>query len=458
MKEDNATQKGAALPRNRLTVRHIQFIAIGGAIGAGLFLGSGEAVHRAGPILLAAYLICGGVIFLIGRALGELALHRPEAGSFIAYAEEYLGARVGFMTGWSYWLNWILVGIAEISAVGVFARFWVPDLPQWIPALAAVLLLYWINLRSVRMFGELEFWLSFVKVLTILSMIGAGIGVLVLHVGPAGATASLANLWRLGGWLPHGWIGLLAAIPTTLFAFGGIELIGMTAADTLDPERSLPRAINGVVFRILVFYVGSLTIIMAIVPWTELSAATSPYVLAFSRIGLPAASAIINVVVITAVLSSCNSGIYATGRALQRLAAAGHAPRFLEAQGRQSQPIRAISASAACMLVGVYLNYLIPGKIFGIAMSAVAVLLASIWSVIILCHLAYRRKVRAGQAPQVRFRMPGSPVTNWAVFLFLALVVAAMPFQTDSRLAFWAAGVWFAGLAIGYQFIKGRWV
>jgi len=441
---------------DRLSGRHIQFIAIGGAIGAGLFLGSGEAVQRAGPVLLVAYVVCGVIMFFIGRALGELALHRPEAGSFTVYADDYLGPWIGFLTGWSYWLNWILVGTAEVTAVGLFARFWFPDLPQWLPALFAVIALFLVNVSAVRIFGELEFWLAAGKVLTILTMIAAGSAVLIFHVGPGASHASLANLWTHGGFSPNGVKGFLAAIPITLFAFGGIEVIGMTAADADQPEKTIPRAINGVAVRILVFYIGSLLIIMSIVPWTQLNGATSPYVLAFSRIGLPAAAQIINLVVITAVLSACNSGLYATGRSLQGLATTGHAPAYFRPNSANGQPVRAICASAGFMLIGVLLNYLVPGKIFGWIMSAVAVLLVWIWLVIVMCHLAYRRRIKAGLEQPVSFRMPGAPVTNWIAGLFLVLIIASMTLDLPSRITLGIAGAWFALLSVAYLGVKRR--
>jgi L-asparagine transporter-like permease len=297
-------------PAHALSARHIQFIAIGGAVGAGLFVGSGVAINRAGPALLVGYGAAGAMIFLMARALGELALWRPVTGAFSTYAHELLGRRVGFITGWSYWLVWVLVGIAEISGTGVLMRHWFPELPQWIPALAAGALLYGINLRAVQSFGELEYWLSLVKVITIVALLLCGLSILVFGWGAASQNAHVSNLWRYGGFFPHGWQGVLDALPVGLFAFGGLEIIGLTAAETENPQKALPRAINGVALRILIFYIGSLAMIMMLYPWNALDSSRSPFVLVLERLGFAGAADVINFVVITALLSSCNSGIF----------------------------------------------------------------------------------------------------------------------------------------------------
>ena len=431
-----------------LANRHVQLIAIGGAIGAGLFLGSGVAISRAGPAILVGYAAAGTVIFLMARALGELALYRPVAGAFSTYAHELLGRRTGFITGWSYWLMWLLVGTAEVTATGVFMRLWFPSLPQWIPALLSVALLYTINMRAVRAYGELEYWLSLIKVITIVSLLLGGLAILVFGWGTASQTAHVSNLWRYGGFFPHGWQGVIDALPIGLFAFGGLEIIGLTAAETKDPEKTLPRAINGVAFRILTFYIGSLAMIMMLYPWNALDSSKSPFVLVLQRLGFSSAADVINFVVITALLSSCNSGIFAGSRMLQSLAEAGSAPKWLRPLNERQVPGRCVNTCAVVLLMGVALNYLIPDRVFGYLMACVSALLMWTWAVIMLCHLVYRRRVLKGEAQRVGFRLPLAPYTNYLVLLFIGVVGVLLAINSGSRLAYYSAGCWFAFLLV----------
>ncbi|MEP7247312.1 MAG: amino acid permease [Gammaproteobacteria bacterium] len=430
-----------------LTARHVQFIALGGAIGAGLFLGSGVAISRAGPALLVAYAAAGLIIFLMARALGELALFRPVPGGFSTCANELLGRRVGFITGWSYWLMWVLVGTAEITGIGVLMRHWFPHLPQWIPALAAVGLLI-VNMTAVKAYGELEYWLALVKVLMIGGMLICGLMILVFGFGAAGERAGASNLWAYGGFFPHGWQGVLGALPVALFAFGGLEIIGLTAAETATPEKTLPRAINGVAYRILIFYIGSLAMIMLLYPWNALDSSRSPFILVLERIGFPAAAGVINFVVITALLSSCNSGIFGSSRMLHALSSSASAPAWLQSLSARRVPGRCITACALMLLVGVELNYVMPDRIFGYLMAAVSALLLWTWAVIMLCHLAYRRRVARGEAAPVSFRLPGAPYTNWLVLTFIATEAVLLAMGNDTRLAYATTAGWIGILLI----------
>jgi L-asparagine transporter-like permease len=441
-------------PAHALSARHIQFIAIGGAVGAGLFVGSGVAISRAGPALLVGYGAAGAMIFLMARALGELALWRPVTGAFSTYAHELLGRRVGFITGWSYWLVWVLVGIAEISATGVLMRHWFPELPQWIPALAAGAFLYGINLRAVESFGELEYWLSLVKVITIVGLLLCGLSILVFGWGAASQNAHVSNLWRYGGFFPNGWHGVLDALPVGLFAFGGLEIIGLTAAETENPQKALPRAINGVALRILIFYIGSLAMIMMLYPWNALDSSRSPFVLVLERLGFAGAADVINFVVITALLSSCNSGIFASSRMLQSLAETGSAPRSLSQLDRRRVPARSVSVCGGVLLLGVVFNYVVPDQIFGYLMAAVAALLMWTWAVIMLCHLAYRRKVARGEAPAVGFRLPLSPYSNYVVLLFFGAVAVLLALNSESRAAYYTTACWFSILLVAEAFVS----
>lgn len=323
--------------------RHVQLIALGGAIGVGLFLGSGRAISQAGPGLIFAYAAAGVVIFFIMRALGELMLHRPVAGSFATYAEEYVSPFAGFATGWSYWFMWVVTGMAEITAVGIYTHYWLPEIPQWIPALVTLGVLYGVNLIAVKLFGELEFWFALIKILAIVGLLIAG--PLALVFGWGGETARVSNLWEHGGMFPTGVFGVVLALQMVMFAFQGVELLGVTAGEVEDPAKSLPKATNAVVWRILVFYIGALLVIMMLAPWTEFSAGESPFVMVFERMGLPAAALIINFVVITAAASSCNSGIFSTGRMLYTLSHFGQAPKAFGKVNRNHVPAAGITCS-----------------------------------------------------------------------------------------------------------------
>ncbi|MDI3257703.1 MAG: amino acid permease [Kyrpidia sp.] len=437
-----------------LKERHLQLIALGGAIGVGLFLGSARAIHLAGPALTLSYLAGGLVIFLIMRALGELALYKPVAGSFSTYAEEFVGPWAGFVTGWTYWFMWITTAMAEITAVGVYVRYWFPAVPQWVPALIALVLMYLVNLIAVGAYGEFEFWFAIIKVVTIVAMIVVGLSIILFGAGNNGAPVGFSNLWTHGGFFPTGIVGALLALQMVMFAYNGVELIGVTAGEARDPAKTLPAATNKVIWRILIFYVGALLIIMSLYPWNELDAKNSPFVLTFQRIGFPAAADAINFVVLTAALSSCNSGVFGTGRMLYSLAQHRQAPGFLQRLNGRRVPAAAVTASAAVMLVGVALNDVVPERVFTYVTSLGAEAAIWTWGMILVAHMGYRKRVAAGDVEGIAYRMPGSPVTNWIGLAFLAFVVILLLFDPDTRVALYVALGWFALLAIAYRFAR----
>ncbi|MBS0379854.1 MAG: amino acid permease [Proteobacteria bacterium] len=447
------SQAGSDLARN-LHNRHIQLIAIGGTIGVGLFLGSAKAIHNAGPGLLLAYAVGGIAIFFIMRALGELLTYRPVAGSFAAYAQEFCGPFAGFVTAWSYWFMWVVLAMTEVTAIGIYVRDWFPNVPQWLPALVALVVLYGANLVAVRVFGELEFWFALIKVATIVVFILTGLAVIFLHTGELGATASFSNLYTHGGFLPFGLVPVLLTLQIVMFAYSGVELIGVTAGEAADPETALPRATNGIVLRILIFYLGALLVIMALVPWDQLSPQISPFVFVFEKLRVPAAAAIMTIVVITAAASSCNSGIFSTGRMLWTLAQQGSAPRvFARLNGRQV-PAAGIHASAAVMLIAVALNYRVPKEVFTWLTSITLIGTLWTWGVIMVAHRNYRLAVAAGRARAVGFRMPGAPVANWAVLVFLLAVTVLLWGDDETRVALYVAPFWFGLLWLGYRFLR----
>ena len=436
--------------------RHVQMIAIGGTIGVGLFLGSATAIQKAGPALALSYAIGGLVMFLIMRALGELLLYRPVSGSFSTYAEEFVGPWAGFVTGWSYWFMWIVICMAEITAVGVYVHYWFPQIPQWVPALVTLGLLYSANLITVKLFGEIEFWFALIKVITIVAVISIGLTIILFKFGDLGKTASFSNLWTGGGFLPFGALGVLLSMQMVMFAYQGLELIGVSAGETENPEQVLPHAINSVVCWMLVLYIGSLLIIMSLVAWSQLRPDTSPFVLVFEKMGIPAGAEIINFVVITAAASSCNSGIFSTGRMLYSLAGVGQAPQAFGKVSSRNVPAAGITASATIMLIGVALNYVVPERVFVYVTSISLVGSLWTWALIVIAHLGYRKAVAVGETRQVAYRMPGSPYTNWFVVAFLVLVATLLGLDEGTRVALYVAPAWFIILSIGYQIAKTR--
>ncbi len=453
----NEEQAGESKDLERgLKERHVQLIAIGGAIGVGLFLGSARAISKGGPGLMLSYAVGGLVIFFIMRALGELLMHRPVAGSFATFAEEYVGPWAGFATGWSYWFMWVVTGMAEITAVGVYFHYWFPDLPQWIPALGALSVLYGVNMIAVGLFGELEFWFALIKVVAIVALLVIGLVVIIFGVGELGHTASFSNLWSHGGFFPTGVLGVVLTLQIVMFAYQGVELLGVTAGEAQNPEKTLPKATNSVVYRILVFYIGALLVIMSLVPWNQLHPGESPFVVVFQRIGLPAAAGIINFVVITAAASSCNSGVFSTGRMLYTLAQFGQAPRVFGKVNARHVPAAGITASVGVMLLGVVLNYFVPEQVFVYVTSVALIGSLWTWALIVIAHLGYRRAVAAGEAKAVPYRMPGSPYSNWFVVAFLVMVAGFLGIDEGTRVALYVAPVWFAILGIGYHLCQPR--
>ena len=436
--------------------RHVQLIAIGGAIGVGLFLGSATGISRAGPGLVVAYAVGGIAIFFIMRALGELLMYRPVAGSFASYAEEFVGPWAGFTTGWSYWFMWVVTGMAEITAVAVYVHYWFPDIPQWIPALVALGVLYAANLIAVHVFGEIEFWFALIKVATIVAMLVIGLVVILFGVGGLGETASFSNLVNHGGVFPTSMLGVVLVLQIVMFAYQGVELVGVTAGEAQDPERTLPHAINAVIWRILLFYIGALLVIMSLLPWTEFRPGVSPFVMVFERIGIPAAAGIINFVVITAAASSCNSGIFSTGRMLYTLAQFRQAPAAFGKVNARHVPANAITFSAALMLIGVGLNYVVPEEVFVWVTSVALVGSLWTWGMIVYAHLKYREAVAAGRITSRGFRMPGAPIANWAVIGFLVLIAIFLGIDPDTRVALYVAPIWFALLALGYRLVRAE--
>jgi aromatic amino acid transport protein AroP len=444
--EENQLHRG-------LKNRHIQLIALGGAIGTGLFLGVAETVRIAGPSVLLGYAIAGLVAFLIMRQLSEMMVDEPVAGSFGHFADKYAGRFAGFVSGWNYWVLYVLVSMAELSAVGIYVQYWWPEVPTWASALACFLLANGISLINVRAFGESEFWFSVIKVAAVIAMIVYGI--FLLASGGAGPQASVANLWQHGGFFAHGLKGLVMSMAIIMFSFGGLEVIGITAAEAADPSRTIPRATNQALWRILVFYVGALAVLLSLYPWNQIVPGASPFVLIFQALDAGVVAHVLNLVVLTAALSVYNSCVYSNSRMLYGLAVQGHAPKSLLKVNERGVPLASLGVSALATALCVGVNYALPGKALGILMGlAVSGLLIN-WTMISWTHLRFRAaKKSAGQATS--FPSPAYPLTNYLCLAFLAGIVAVMLATPELRVSVYLIPAWLIVLAVGYRVVEGR--
>ncbi len=444
-------QQGEALKRG-LKNRHIQLIALGGAVGTGLFLGSASVIESAGPAVILGYAIAGFIAFLIMRQLGEMVVEEPVAGSFSHFAYKYWGNFAGFASGWNYWVLYVLVAMAELTAVGKYVQFWWPDFPTWASAAIFFVMINAINLTNVKVFGEMEFWFAIVKVVAVIGMILFG-GWL-LFSGHAGPQATVRNLWEQGGFFPHGIGGLVMVMAIIMFSFGGLELVGITAAEADNPEVSIPKATNQVLWRILIFYIGSLAVLLSLMPWTRVTSEVSPFVFIFHELGDAMVANALNVVILTAALSVYNSCVYCNSRMLFGLAQQGNAPKALLKVDRRGVPVLTILVSSVATALCVLINYLMPGEAFGLLMSLVVSALVINWAMISLAHLKFRRK-KDQQGVTTRFKALLYPAGNWICLIFLAAILVLMATTPGMAISVWLIPVWLVILGVGY-FIKNQ--
>ena len=410
-----------------LSNRHVQLIAIGGTIGTGLFLGSGKAIQLAGPSIIFAYFIVGIALFFVMRALGELLLSKAGYQSLTDIAEAYLGPRAAFVTGWTYWFCWIMTAMADVIAVGVYVKYWF-DIPQWIPALICLLILLGLNLLTVKIFGELEFWFALIKVVTILALIVIGVVLLVIGFKTHTGTVSAANLWEHGGLFPNGFSGFLLSFQMVIFAYVGVELVGVSAAETSNPQKKIP--------------------------WMQLNATESPFVKTFSLVGIPLAAGIINFVVLTSAASACNSGMFSTSRILYNLSKTKQAPASFAKLNKNHVPSRALWISVIVLSAGALLSKLIPEAAFGIVTTISAICFIWVWGVILVCHIRYR-KTRPDLHASSSFKAPFAPFINYAVLALFAFILVIMLFADATRPALLLTPLWFIGLFLIYR-ARGR--
>lgn len=424
--------------------RHLQMIALGTAVGTGLFYGSTSTIAMAGPAVILSYLLGGIIIFFIVRMLGEMSVEEPVSGSFSYYASKYWSDFAGFLSGWNYWFLYVVMSMAELTAVGIYLSYWFPDLPQWVGAFICLVIITAINLVTVSAYGEIEFWMALIKISAIIFMIVFGTYLIFTDVRPF--PDNFSHLWIHGGFFPNGIWGMLLATVSVLFSFGGIELIGITAGEAENPDKTIPRAINQVIYRILIFYVGTMIVLMSLWAWNEVGVEASPFVQIFENLGIPAAAHILNFVVLSAAISVFNSAIYSESRMLFGMAETSNAPKFFEKLTSRKVPMNGILISAGMTLIAVVLNYLFPGKIFMYLMSIVIGAIVVTWALIILTHLKFRSHC-AAVGHKTKFPSILYPLTNYLCLIFLAGVICLMFTMPEMRLAvilmpFWIGAIW----------------
>ena len=435
-----------------LSARHIRFMALGSAIGTGLFYGSASAIQMAGPAVLLAYLIGGAAVFMVMRALGEMAVHNPVSGSFGQYASTYLGPMAGFILGWTYAFEMIIVCLADVTAFGIYMGFWFPEVARWVWVLGIVLLIGGLNLCNVKVFGEMEFWLSLLKVGVIVAMILGGFGIMLFGIHSAGEAPAtgLSNLWAHGGFMPNGVGGLIASFAVVMFAFGGIEIIGITAGEAKDPQRVIPKAINAVPLRILLFYVLTLFVLMAIYPWPQIGSQGSPFVQIFSNLGIGSAATILNIVVISAAVSAINSDIFGAGRMMYGLAQQGQAPKGFAQLSSQGVPWMTVVVMGAALLGGVVLNYLIPENVFLVIASIATFATVWVWLMILVTQVAMRRSMTREQIAELKFPVPFWPYAPAAAIVFMLFIFGVLGYFPDTQAALMVGAVWIVLLIVAY--------
>ncbi len=441
-----------------LKARHINMIAIGGAIGTGLFLGAGGRLVQAGPALAIAYAVCGLFAFFVVRCLGELILHRPSSGAFVSYAREFMGEKGAYTAGWMHFLNWSTTGVADITAIALYAHYWslFSPIPQWVLALAALAIVLTLNLVSVKLFGEMEFWFAIIKVAALVAFMAIGIALLITQHPIDGTTPGPQLITDHGGFLPAGVIPVVLVMQGVVFAYASVELVGVTAGETANPHKIMPKALNSIMWRIGIFYVGSIVLLTLLMPWNTYSEDESPFVTVLSHLGVPAADDVMNLVVLTAAMSSLNSGLYSTGRILRSMSLSGTAPKFTAAMNNNHVPYGGILLTAAVCVIGVGLNYLVPADAFEIVLNFASIGILATWAVIVLSHLLFVRKARRGELTRPHYQLPFSPYTEILTLTFLAGVLVLMAFDDTGQITLLTLPAIILALIIGWYSTRNR--
>jgi D-serine/D-alanine/glycine transporter len=436
-----------------LSNRHIQMIAIGGAIGTGLFMGAGKTLTVSGTSIILTYLIIGFFFFFVMRAMGEILLSNTNYKTFADFVTAYVGPWAGYFIGWSYWLNWVVTAIADVIVIGGYMQFWYPDMPIWIPAFTSIVILTLLNFIVVKAFGEVEFWFALIKIVAIILFLIVGLYLVGTHfTSPNGTQATFSHLFDKEAFLPFGLTGFLAGFQIAVFAFVGIELVGTTAAETKDPHKALPKAINSIPIRIVLFYIGSLIFIISVTSWSQIAPDRSPFVEMFTLIGLPIAAGLVNFVVATSALSSANSGVFATSRMLYGLSLEKDAPKSFSKLSKGKVPINGLIFSMICVVIGTSILFVVPNVMtaFTIVTAFISILCIFTFAMIVVAYICYRKK-----APELHeasnYKMPGGLFMAWTTLIFLIFTIVILAFDHDTMISLIASPIWFIGLFFGYR-------
>ncbi|MFJ9414060.1 MULTISPECIES: amino acid permease [unclassified Streptomyces] len=440
-----------------LKQRHLTMLGLGGVIGAGLFVGSGAGIAVAGPGIVVSYLIAGALAMLVMRMLGEMSAAMPSSGAFSVHAERALGRWAGFSVGWLYWFLLVVVLAVEATGAAGIAAGWVPGVPQWAWVLIFMVVFTVANLAAVKNFGEFEFWFAALKVTAIVLFLGLSL-LAVFGVLPDTDPVGMANLTGQGGFLPHGWSGVISGVLAVVFAFGGLEVVTIAAAESDDPARAVGRAVRSAVWRILFFYVGSMLLIVTLLPWSAMRPGTSPYVAVLDAIGVPGAGQIMNIVVFVALLSALNANLYGSSRMVFSLAERGEAPRALLKVSSGGVPRRAVLASVAFGFVSVLLNLKWPDSVFLYMLNAVGAVLLFVWGLIAVSQLRLRPRIEREAPGKLTLRMWGFPWLTWVALLAMGGVLVLMLTDDAARpQLLWSAGATAAVLAVaGVRELRAR--
>ncbi|MBB5117515.1 amino acid transporter [Streptomyces eurocidicus] len=415
-----------------LKQRHLTMLGLGGVIGAGLFVGSGAGIAVAGPGIIVSYLIAGALAMLVMRMLGEMSSAMPASGAFSVHAERALGRWAGFTVGWLYWFLLVVVLAVEATGAAQIANGWVPSVPQWAWVLIFMVVFTAANLAAVKNFGEFEFWFATLKVGAIVLFLGLSL-LAIFGVLPDTSAVGLSNLTGQGGFLPHGWSGVVSGVLAVVFAFGGLEVVTIAAAESDDPARAVGRAVRSAVWRILFFYVGSMLVIVTLLPWSSMQPGKSPYVAVLDHIGVPGAGQIMNIVVFVALLSALNANLYGSSRMVFSLAERGEAPRSLLKVSGGGVPRRAVLASVAFGFASVILNLEWPDSIFHYLLNAVGAVLLFVWGLIAASQLRLRRRIEREMPDRLTLRMWGFPYLTWVALAAMGAVLVLMLTDEGAR-------------------------
>lgn len=457
MSKDTNEQPKNHLNRS-LTSGQMEMIALGGTIGVGLFMGSTSTIKWTGPSVLLAYAFVGIVLYIVMRALGEMIYLKPGTGSFADYATDYIHPLAGYLTKWSNVFQFIVVGISEVIAVTQYLNYWWPNLPDWVSGLVVIITLALANLASAKAYGALEFWFALIKVVTIILMIIIGFLVILLGFGNNWQPIGFSNLWSHGGFFTGGFTGFMFSLSIIVGSYQGIELLGITAGEAAEPKHAIVSAVKSIVWRILIFYIGAIFVIVTIYPWDQLANIGSPFVETFSKVGIAGAAGIINFVVLTAAMSGANSGIYSSSRMLFKLSLDKEAPKIFSRLSKHVVPNVAILAISGGILIGFILNILLTTFSKNTANIFVVVYSSSVlpgmvpWFVILLSELRFRRQNKH-ELKEHPFKLPLYPISNYFAIISLVIITIFMFINPDTRLSV-SVGAGFLILLSIFYFIR----